>query len=401
MRDITRGLLDSFDEMTIARGMQYADTGAVIEITEGERGVTATVHGTRRSPYNVHVPFGRGPSAPLEPSSGVCTCPMAVSCKHIVAVTATYYGDAFGSIFDTDEQADDEDDAGDEEALPTRYPRPMLVRPGRLASAPDRAHTRESLLQELGRVMKAPAGPADIVLPIAGTGAPRGYSRVEEIMRPHSARKAPPGERWRLAFMVSGQPHSEWRQRQGSSAPEDSRRAFIAPASQYIRKDGVPSRVEKYREDRVHEPGGRGSDALLEKLAINGGEAPLLLHLDHVLAHADIPIYPTGPDGRGRYDQPLRSARIHRIRIGFTPVPQEEYDTRDLHVRPVLRMDLEDGGGTGAALKPPGSTRGKDAWQPWWTGDGWAGARATSACSPSCASSLPGCRSSTVDSWPS
>ena len=235
--------------MTIARGLQYADRGAVTGISQQARGLIARVQGTRRGPYSVHVPFGRGPGPLLDPDSAACTCPVGVMCKHIVAVTVTYYGDEFRSRFDTDEP--DDTAAGAEHAM--RWgSRRTIPFPGP-AAGPGSRVTRESLLEALGTVMRTPAGASDTVLPIEAAGKPRAYSPVEEMLGPREARAAATGERWRLAFMVSDRPRAEWRNRQGSIATDDVRRACIAPASQYIRKDGVPGRVEKYRADRAHE----------------------------------------------------------------------------------------------------------------------------------------------------
>jgi hypothetical protein len=72
MREGSRDLLDSFDEVTIARGLRHADKGAVTMIAEREHGLIARVQGARRDPYSVHIPFGREPSAPLEPASAAC-----------------------------------------------------------------------------------------------------------------------------------------------------------------------------------------------------------------------------------------------------------------------------------------------------------------------------------------
>ena len=349
-------LLASFDEVTIARGLQYADRGTVTNISEQENGVIARVRGTRRAPYDVRIPFDNDPAPLLEPDSAVCTCPVGVMCKHIVAVTVTYYGDAFWSMFTADES---DDTAVDEEEPSPPGRRRTIPFPGP-AAGPGTRPSRESLLEELGLAMRTPARASATVLPIEVAARPRGYSPLGEILEPRETRAAATGERWRLAFMVSDRPRAEWRYRQGSIASDDARRACIAPASQFIRKDGVPGRVEKYREDRRHETADPGAEELFEKLSIDGGEAPLLLHLDYLLAHPGLPIYAMGYDGRGNYTQPLRCVRIEHIRIAVLPEPDEGHGSKDISVRPIVRVDLEEGSGAEGPLEA--------AWVDAWKG---------------------------------
>ena len=111
-----KNVLAGFDELTIARGRAYARDGAVTNLVEGERGVTAQVRGSRRSPYGVHIPRNRDTGS-IAPTSAWCTCPMAAMCKHIVAVTMVYFDDAFWAQFDT---FDAEEEEGEGPAAPDR-----------------------------------------------------------------------------------------------------------------------------------------------------------------------------------------------------------------------------------------------------------------------------------------
>jgi superfamily II DNA or RNA helicase len=354
MRAGSRDLLKSFDETTIARGLRYAADGAVIMITEQQRGVIARVKGTRRTPYSVHIPFGDGPSAPLEPASAVCTCPMGVMCKHIVATTVVYYGDDFRSLFDEDAPSETTADVEERRPWGGRRTIPFPVRDAGTSRPP----SSESLLEQLGRLMRMPAPSPDTVLPIERSAKPRHSSQLEEYFAPPPVPRTAKGERWRLVFIAGDRPQLGWRQRPSLAAHADTRRVFIAPASQYIRKDGKPGRIEKYHAERRHEPADAGAEALLEKLAIDGGEAPLLLHLDHLLAHSGLPVYPMEYDGRSSYGHPLQLARIERVLIAFLPESSESLDRGDVRVRPAVRVELEHGSGADHAVE----TAWVDAW---------------------------------------
>ena len=321
--------LESFDPKTVARGRSYAEGGAVGEIREGERGVTAYVAGTRRAPYGVHIPFSRG-TRQLDPQSAACTCPMGVMCKHIVAVIVTYHGHVPWGVFPGDV--------------------PGKERPGRARSSTE-------MLGEIERIMRESSKAPDTLLPLEGAAGPRGGSRIGDLLPARPSRSASSSERWRVAFVVSEHSHGEWRRRQGAAAWFRPR-ASIAPVSQYIRKDGTPGRMEGFREDSVHETRDAAADTLLRGLGIEGGEAPLLLHWDHILNHPHLPLYLAGRDGRGSYDDPLQPCRITRIQIGFRPEPLGEHANSDISMEPVLRVDLA-GEGTSA----PQEMAWADAWR--------------------------------------
>ncbi|MCY1158880.1 MAG: hypothetical protein MOP51_1904, partial [Citricoccus sp.] len=71
---------------TFARGAAYAKAGRVHFLTSDpeHRVLFAAVAGTARQPYQTFVQVGdaRG----VRPSTGRCTCPMVVNCKHVAAV---------------------------------------------------------------------------------------------------------------------------------------------------------------------------------------------------------------------------------------------------------------------------------------------------------------------------
>jgi superfamily II DNA or RNA helicase len=91
-------LVDSFDPETVRRGRDYAASGRVVRhhaFRDGEAVVlVGEVEGTRSTPYRVQVVVGRdehvagrdrGPVSVY----AVCSCPVAVDCKHAVAVILT------------------------------------------------------------------------------------------------------------------------------------------------------------------------------------------------------------------------------------------------------------------------------------------------------------------------
>ena len=81
-------ILRSVGSAAFHRGSQYASAGAVSELTVNERDrvLVASVHGSAPQPYQTLVSF-RG-SAPVDAHfvvRGVCTCPVAIACKHVAA----------------------------------------------------------------------------------------------------------------------------------------------------------------------------------------------------------------------------------------------------------------------------------------------------------------------------
>ena len=74
--------------VTFARGRGYARGGAVHERTWNPSGTRAVgeVQGGAREPYVVSVTLTRGRSEQLTGFHSTCTCPVAVSCKHAVAL---------------------------------------------------------------------------------------------------------------------------------------------------------------------------------------------------------------------------------------------------------------------------------------------------------------------------
>jgi superfamily II DNA or RNA helicase len=81
-------LRERFTPGTFERGRVYARAGAVRTVHAGGEGnvLLAQVDGNRRQPYQTLV---TGPSARQSGIGGRCSCPMAVDCKHVVAVLLT------------------------------------------------------------------------------------------------------------------------------------------------------------------------------------------------------------------------------------------------------------------------------------------------------------------------
>ena len=73
---------------TLARGRRYASAGAVAAHAWDEAGeeVVGEVHGTASRPYRVAVRIRRGGDDALCDIEARCTCPVAVNCKHAVAL---------------------------------------------------------------------------------------------------------------------------------------------------------------------------------------------------------------------------------------------------------------------------------------------------------------------------
>ncbi len=194
-------------------------------------------------------------------------------------------------------------------------------------------------MDQLDRILRTASAVPDAVLPLESAGVPREFSRISEILRGRPAAVRSGGQRWRVVFVISermvkdSKPHVAL----GPIGPP----ASITVVSQYRRKDGVLGRMEKYHQDYPHEPADAATEALVARLSVDGGEAPLLAHWDHIVANPGLPLYLAGPDGRGRVEYPLAPRRIAHIGISFQPVAPEPYGDRDIRVRPVIRVDLE------------------------------------------------------------
>ena len=313
MQDLDRFLKKFFDDITIDRGRAYAESGAVVDLKDNGREIAALVSGTRRSPYRVLVTLSRSGGLP-ELGSAVCSCPMRFRCKHIVATILTYYGDVPWGSFER-----------------TALKRPPV----------SRVRTTKDILEEIGRLVTRPVQQPDFILPIERPATIRPMSIVRELLPDKPAiGSGVRSERWRLAFVAGARPLGEWRHLPWSGTGR-APRASLRAASQYLRKDGTPGRIERFRADVTHEPCSAAAGKLLRNLAIEGGESPLLLHLDFLIEHPGLPLYAAGPDGRGSFDHPLELRRITRIRIGFEPELAADGLGGDVHLLPVVRVDLE------------------------------------------------------------
>jgi len=83
--DLSASLDRLFDATTLARGKSYFNAGSVKSTTvlPGEELLLAEVKGNRL--YEQHIVLAWSPNGTLNKASGICSCPMAVDCKHVVA----------------------------------------------------------------------------------------------------------------------------------------------------------------------------------------------------------------------------------------------------------------------------------------------------------------------------
>ena len=71
-----------------ARGMVYARSGRVTDVELDERGliIRGRVRGTYRDDYATSIQLAQSASGALTAHRGVCSCPVAMDCKHAAAV---------------------------------------------------------------------------------------------------------------------------------------------------------------------------------------------------------------------------------------------------------------------------------------------------------------------------
>jgi len=81
---------------TFSRGVRYANSGAVREMTTSgdRRRIIARVQGTAPQAYSTMVDVRRDPAGRITNVSGVCTCPMRTNCKHVAAVAVAVVNQA-------------------------------------------------------------------------------------------------------------------------------------------------------------------------------------------------------------------------------------------------------------------------------------------------------------------
>ncbi|RIJ78368.1 helicase [Nakamurella silvestris] len=87
------GLARFVGKPTFARGAEYAETGAVTRFfrLENPTAVVGSVRGNSPRPYDVTVSIERDSGGRITSLAGSCSCPMAIDCKHIVAVVQAAY----------------------------------------------------------------------------------------------------------------------------------------------------------------------------------------------------------------------------------------------------------------------------------------------------------------------
>src|SRR5580692_5931647 len=73
------------------RGVAYARQGAVSEVwwDESARLLSGFVRGSAGRSYSTQVGFTAAAGGRLEFTSGQCSCPMVINCKHTVALVLT------------------------------------------------------------------------------------------------------------------------------------------------------------------------------------------------------------------------------------------------------------------------------------------------------------------------
>src|SRR5664279_4241765 len=76
------------DRATFGRGLEYADTGAVIDVglREAPLRLLGRVQGSQRNPYICTAVITQGESGTVTSLRGACTCPVMINCKHVFAV---------------------------------------------------------------------------------------------------------------------------------------------------------------------------------------------------------------------------------------------------------------------------------------------------------------------------
>jgi len=76
------------DRATFGRGLEYADTGAVIDVglREAPLRLLGRVQGSQRNPYICTAVITQGESGTVTSLRGACTCPVMINCKHVFAM---------------------------------------------------------------------------------------------------------------------------------------------------------------------------------------------------------------------------------------------------------------------------------------------------------------------------
>lgn len=85
-------LFNVFDSATLARGVDYYETGKVTHFRSEKSGngnvsITAKVQGEAEEPYVTVVNYNEHSPRWI---TGVCTCPVTMACKHTVAALFAY-----------------------------------------------------------------------------------------------------------------------------------------------------------------------------------------------------------------------------------------------------------------------------------------------------------------------
>ncbi|MFW5688649.1 MAG: SNF2-related protein [Spirochaetota bacterium] len=307
-----------FDPKTLSRGAGYFREGHVQDVQINGSRAFGVVSGTRPKPYTVMLELS-------DPSASVCSCPVRVACKHLVALMLELWNDpeidsTTYALVDHAARAsgmarllDESEDAwrGQEPDLrDQRDPRHMLPRSAGATEDDSSGPSRFDLEAEIRRMRES-----------AGAARPPG-ARASALSRTADRGDGPlfvereEEAGWRAALLIGSEP---------------SRRPMVAPARQYRKKDGAYGRVEALRgHDRVYVE--RASDrALVERLAVLGGAAPLVA-LTGELLKTRLPIFAGRPgDSSGAQDRPVRVVRTSSYLVDVVPRQMDE----------VLRLSCE------------------------------------------------------------
>lgn len=92
------GLEEAAGPTSFARGLKYARQQAVITMRwdDAQCAVWGRVHGSHGEAYTTTAYFSSGHGPALEFAEGECTCPVAMDCKHVVALVLTAAGSGTG-----------------------------------------------------------------------------------------------------------------------------------------------------------------------------------------------------------------------------------------------------------------------------------------------------------------
>ncbi|NBB89798.1 MAG: hypothetical protein GVY23_01160, partial [Spirochaetes bacterium] len=248
----------SFDERTLDRGLAYYDEGHVADIRASDGALIARVQGTRPHPYTVVLDTER-------PEASYCSCPVGVTCKHLVAVVAT----ALSDLLPPDEVAWRLEAGVEAEDFCVPEAPTDLARQQRVATENPPAADGIIDLEEQVRNSTR-------FLSTFGSRGRHFFGREgeERPQPPPQFSNREEGTRGRLAFVIG--PRYDFHPR------IDRERPVVAPVEQYRRKDGAYGRLERLSESTPTLTTDPAERRLAEHLLLFGGEAPVLAYVEEL-----------------------------------------------------------------------------------------------------------------------